>query len=240
VRARVPCLVSYLIDESLAAHALVMWWADRDDPVAVYEVLPVRREMAVQNTTIAAPFVVLPSFRFDGDDGTWSTFDIQLGTPPQSFRILPATVGQEIWVPIPEGCAGIMSGVSNCGDLRGANAASSRGFKYMDSSTWNQTGPFQLAAEQYLYGSEDSGLYALDSVTLGSALDNDSEATAKGQTIAGIASANFWLGSIGLGTSAGTFTAKDSSVPSLLVSMKEQNLTTSLSFGYTAGQAYCK
>lgn len=197
-------------------------------------------DMALQNATIAAPFIVSPSFRFDGDDGAWSTFDIEIGTPPQSLRILPATVGQEVWVPIPEGCAGIMSGVSDCGDLRGANDASSRGFKYTDSSSWNQTGIFQLAAEQYLYGSADSGLYALDTFTLASALDPNAEATLDSQTVAGIASPNFWLGSLGLGTSAGTFNAKGTSNPSLLVSMKDQNLTTSLSYGYTAGQAYGK
>lgn len=194
--------------------------------------------MALQNATIAAPFVVSPSFRFDGDDGAWSTFDVQIGTPPQTLRILPATVGQEVWVPIPEGCAGIMSGVSDCGDLRGANDPSNRGFKYTDSSSWNQTGIFQLAAEQYLYGTADSGLYALDTVILESALDSEEKAILDGQTVAGIASSNFWLGSLGLGTSAGTFNAKGSSNPSLLVSMKEQNLTTSLSYSYTAGQAY--
>ena len=131
-----------------------------------------------------------------------------------------------------------MSGVSDCGDLRGANAQSSRGFNYTESSTWNQTGPFELGAEAYLYGNGDTGLYALDTVTLQSAFGSDGDTTLKGQTVAGIASANFWLGSLGLGTSASTFTAKDTSIASFLVSMKEQNLSTSLSYGYTAGQSY--
>lgn len=131
-----------------------------------------------------------------------------------------------------------MTGVSNCGDLRGADDASKRGFKYTDSSSWNQTGVFQLAAEQYLYGAADPGLYALDTVTLDSALDSNADATLNGQTVAAISSMNFWLGSLGLGTSAGTFNTKGASNPSLLVAMKEQNLTTSLSYGYTAGQAY--
>ena len=151
--------------------------------------------MVLQNATIAAPFVVSPSFRFDGDDGAWSTFDVQIGTPPQTLRILPATVGQEVWVPIPEGCAGIMSGVSDCGDLRGANDPSNRGFKYTDSSSWNQTGIFQLAAEQYLYGTADSRLYALDTVILESALDSEEKAILDGQTVAGIASSHYpqWM-----------------------------------------------
>ena len=53
---------------------------------------------------------------WDGNDGAWTTFVIRVGTPPQFFRIIPATSGQETWVPIPSNCS---EGVAWCGNARG-------------------------------------------------------------------------------------------------------------------------
>jgi len=67
------------------------------------------------------PFSVPPSQAWDGNDGKWSTFMIGVGTPAQTFRVLPSTAGQETWVPAPEGCE-LLPNVSTeqCGDMRGA------------------------------------------------------------------------------------------------------------------------
>lgn len=32
---------------------------------------------------------IAPSQGFEGLDGTWSTFALQIGTPPQTIRVLP-------------------------------------------------------------------------------------------------------------------------------------------------------
>jgi len=78
----------------------------------------------------------------EGVDGTWSTFEIRVGTPdnPNSpgsvYRVLPATSWQETWV-IYGAAAGVCNtslGVeADCGEARGGV------FDSAQSSTWTQT-----------------------------------------------------------------------------------------------------
>ncbi|KAK5136863.1 hypothetical protein LTR08_001785 [Meristemomyces frigidus] len=194
--------------------------------------------MTHSTTTYPAPLEFLPSWSLDGDDGDWATFTIGVGTPPQYFRVLPSTSGAEIWVPLPEGCQGIMANVSNCGDLRGVNDAT-RGFQTNSSSSWETIGIYGLSTEQPLFGSSNDGLYGLDtvasqSVKPGSIVSHDLSS----QTVAGISSADFWLGSLGLGTATGNFTVQNENIPSMLDTLYNQSLIPSLSFGYAAGAGY--
>jgi hypothetical protein len=69
----------------------------------------------------------------DGFDGPWSTFDIQLGTPPQKVAVLPSTFTSEIWVWNKSGCSG---NSRTC-------FTGFTGFSVNDSSSaqqWNNTG----------------------------------------------------------------------------------------------------
>ena len=195
--------------------------------------------MTTENITVPAPFILTPSGKFDGDDGSWSTFNVELGTPSQSFRVLPATVGEELWIPVTEGCDGVLKVLEECGDMRGANAG--RGFDYEASSSWKPFGPYTLSSssstDETLYGGIDTGLYALDSVGLGTGDSGAYTPISQAQVVAGINTENFWLGSVGLGTSPHSF-SDGAGHPSLLVSMKEQNLVSSLSYSYTAGRSY--
>ena len=61
-------------------------------------------------------FVFIPSQNWDGNDGAWSTFVIRVGSPAQSFRILPSTNGNQTWIPIPSPDC---SPGFNCGNARG-------------------------------------------------------------------------------------------------------------------------
>ncbi|KAE8441242.1 hypothetical protein EG329_005606 [Mollisiaceae sp. DMI_Dod_QoI] len=54
-------------------------------------------------TTIPAPFSFGTSQAFEGNDGSWSTFVIRVGTPEQVFHVMISTAGQETWVPVPQG-----------------------------------------------------------------------------------------------------------------------------------------
>lgn len=188
-----------------------------------------------------APFSLSPSWSFDGDDGRWSTFSVSVGTPPQSFRVLPSTTGAETWIPISLGCEGILSNVANCGTLRGVNdfeGTASRGFETNASSTWDLIGTYELATEQNLWGpSGNQGLYGLDTITL-EEYSSGKNADLTSQTVAGVTTANVWLGSLGLGTAPANFSIENENTPSLLDSMKSQNITPSLSYGYTAGASY--
>lgn len=75
--------------------------------------------MALQPRAMTAPkpFSFAPSQAFEGNDGSWSTFVIRVGTPEQVFHVLISTAGQETWVPVPEGC--LPTDPNNCGALRG-------------------------------------------------------------------------------------------------------------------------
>ena len=194
-------------------------------------------------STVPAPFSVSPSWSWDGDDGSWSTFSIQVGSPKQSFRVLPSTTGAETWIPIPQGCEGILANIADCGTLRGVNdfnGQPSRGFETNASSTWDLIGIYELATEQNLWGTTGNpGFYGLDTVSLQS-YPSGRSADLSSQTVAGVSTANVWLGSLGLGSGDAHFDIKKESIPSLLDSMKSQNFTPSLSFGYTAGAFYCK
>ncbi|KAK0279021.1 hypothetical protein LTR35_008756 [Friedmanniomyces endolithicus] len=193
--------------------------------------------------TVPAPLIVAPTYRFDGDDGSWSTFAITVGSPPQEFRVLPATVGEEVLVPVVEGCLGPLTNVSNCGDLRGANVfqdQSSRGFQRNDSTTWNELprDPYVLGDAQNLYGDVNTGLYGLDTVALGDGARGGYGVPLQKQTVAGMDQQDFWLGTLGLGTSSANFSSD--TVPSLMVALKNQSMIPSLSYGYTAGRSYAR
>jgi hypothetical protein len=138
-------------------------------------------------TTTPTPFSYAPSQQFEGNDGSWSTFVLRVGTPEQVFHVLISTAGQEIWVPPADGC--LPTDPSNCGALRGVypfqNQASG-GFQSesvcflfirdllivnadgFQSSTWVPAGPSNL----YPLSLEDplnytgNGYYGYDTVGL--------------------------------------------------------------------------
>ncbi len=198
--------------------------------------MPLTNWLHPRATGQVKPFSVPTSQSWDGNDGYWSTFLIQVGTPPQTFRVLPATNGDETWVPIPLGCtnASIPNPPSNCGDLRGANPFQvhpSQGFNSNASSSWQSNGIFNLIREENL-GIHENGEYGFDTVTIGA---DPKAPTLPHQVVAGIATSEFWLGSFGLGPKPINFTA---AVPSFMANLATQKLIPSMSFGYTAGAKY--
>ncbi|OCL08205.1 acid protease [Glonium stellatum] len=188
------------------------------------------------NVIIPAPFVFSPSQAWDGNDGSWSTFIIRVGTPEQDFRVLPSTAGQETWVPVPDGC--LSSDPSNCGTLRGVypfNGQQSTGFQYNQSSTWKLIGLYDLMLEQQL-NYTGNGIYGLD--TVGLMLQNSGGLSLTGQVVAGIATKEFYLGIFGLGPKPANFSNFDYPQPSFMHTLKEQDKIPSLSYAYTAGASY--
>lgn len=188
-----------------------------------------------------SPYSIAPSFTFEGSDGNWTTFEISVGSPPQTFRILPSTGVSETWIPIPQGCGGVLEGLPGCGDLRGVddfNGSPSLGFQTNASTSWSTIGIYDLVAEDALFDSDsDTGLYGSDVIIIPSNVAGD-PAQLETQVIAGVATANVWLGVMGLGARAANFSLQAENLPSLIDDMKNQNITSSLSFGYTAGAAY--
>jgi hypothetical protein len=62
----------------------------------------------------------------------------------------------------------------------------------------------------------------------------------KNQTIAGIATEEFYLGVFGINPRPSNFTTFDDPVPSYMKNLRDQSLIPSTSWGYTAGNPYRK
>jgi hypothetical protein len=189
------------------------------------------------NTTIPAPYVFSPSQVWEGNDGSWSTFYIRVGTPEQNFRVLISTAGSETWVPVPEGCR---NDYPNCGQLRGVapfNNAQSNGFQTNLSTTWESIGLYTLDLESKL-NYTGNGLYGFDNV--GTQIQNSGGLNLTHQVVAGIATKDFYLGLFGLDPRPSNFSTFSDPQPSFMRTLRDKEMIPSLSFAYTAGAPYSK
>lgn len=194
--------------------------------------------LATQGTAPPQPFVVPPSQQFDGNDGSWSTFIVSVGTPGQDFRVLPSTKGAVTYLVAPEGC---LPGVDpeGCPEARGAEvfrSAQNIGFQTNASTTWSAIGQYDVDLEQALnYASR--GLFGFDRVQLGSAATTRS-LYMDNQIVAGIADPDYYLGLLPLGTADSSFSSLSESVDSLIYQLRNASKIPSLSYAYTAGATY--
>jgi hypothetical protein len=53
-------------------------------------------------------------------------FNIEVGTPPQSFQVLPSFQAQNSWVPIVDECVKISADPAKCGTSRGVQPFAQR------------------------------------------------------------------------------------------------------------------
>ncbi|KAF1985662.1 acid protease, partial [Aulographum hederae CBS 113979] len=194
-----------------------------------------------------SPHIIPPSQQWDGNDGRWSTFRIQVGSPGQEFRILPSTAGSEIFLPLSGGCSN-ENDPENCSELRGiedVNGFESSGLNVSLSSTWSRTGTYELELDSHL-GHNARGLYGKDALILGAIqqaqgpmdVSRRDPVVLHGQTIAGMVSKQWFLGLMGLNTRPASFSTNSPPVPSLLYNLKNQSYIPSMTYAYTAGAAY--
>ena len=88
-------------------------------------------------------------------------------------------------------------------------------------------------------GNAINGSYGYDTIgLLGKAGANN--ISVNHQVIAGLITEAFYVGSLGLSNQAINFGDSGDSSPSLLTSLKNENLIPSISYGYTAGASYSK
>lgn len=111
----------------------------------------------------------------------------------------------------------------------------SEGFQTNASSSWDQIGIYELFAGGDLLNSLETGLYGLDMVSVA-----NSKSLVSKQMVAGIATQDFWLGSLGLSRQSSDFSVANESIPSFLEVMKTQNYTPSASYGLAIGVSYSK
>lgn len=181
---------------------------------------------------LPAPIVIPASQDFDGNDGPWSSFALQVGTPAQDVKVLISTAGYQTWVVLTEGC--ISSDPPTCAISRGGT------FHPNESSTWvanNVTlkGLFSLGLESNL-GYSGNGEYGYDTVALG--WQGSGPPSLHQQIVAGVATKDFYLGVFGLNPCPSNFSDFNDPTPSYLSNLKQKSLIPSLTWGYTAGNQY--
>ncbi|KAF2850951.1 acid protease [Plenodomus tracheiphilus IPT5] len=194
--------------------------------------------LAARDTEAPQPYVVPPSQQFDGNDGSWSTFVVSVGTPGQDFRVLPSTKGSVTYLIAPEGC---LRGIdpAGCPESRGAevfNSAQNIGFQTNVSSTWSAIGQYDVNLEEAL-NYTSAGLFGFDRVQLGTASISTS-LNLDHQVVAGIADPDYYMGVLPLGTTDSSFSSLSQSVDSLMSQLRNASKIPSLSYAYTAGAPY--
>jgi hypothetical protein len=194
--------------------------------------------IAARATAASQPYVVPLSQKFDGNDGSWSTFKISVGTPGQDFRVLPSTKSGVTQLVVPDGCiAGLDP--SDCAQRRGAeifNSEQNIGFQVNASSSWSAIGQFAVDLEEAL-NYTSAGLFGFDKVSLGSAADSSSLSMDR-QVVAGVAEQAYFMGILPLGQAESSFQSAGKAIDSLLYQLRNSTKIPSLSYAYTAGAKY--
>jgi hypothetical protein len=184
------------------------------------------------------PKVVAPSGTFDGDDGKWSTFNINIGDSDdsghgQNFKILVSTSSPLTMVPAQsEWCN------SDCAKDRGIqifNGEQSLGFDMQSSSTYKDAGIYTVPKPDWWDRNELNGSLGLDNVGLGES-SKDSLILAENLVMT-YTFKDYFLGSFGL--AAGSVAAGNSDrAPFLFNFARSANEIPSVSYGHTAGASY--
>ncbi|KAK7193291.1 hypothetical protein DPSP01_013840 [Paraphaeosphaeria sporulosa] len=185
-------------------------------------------ERRAENKT-ADPVSVSVSQYWEGNDGPWSSFAIQVGKKAQDVRVLPSTASPNTWVVYGEGCP--RDAPNNCADSRGGT------FNNNNSLTWIPNSIFELGVEENL-DYNVFGDFGFDTVTLG--WQGSNGPSVEHSVVAGIADTTFtWMGVLGLNPRPTNFsTFPNSPQPSLVQLLKDQNSIPSLTWAYTAGAPY--
>jgi hypothetical protein len=189
---------------------------------ALAAVHPSRQQLLSRTSKIPIPIVVPASQNFEGNDGPWSSFTLQIGTPAQDVNVLISTAGYQTWAVVPEGCT--PSDPPSCAMLRGGEFLTNR------STTWTRNnvttnGTFTLGLELNLDYSGNR-LYGSDTIGLG--WQGSSGPSLDQQIVAGIATKEFYLGIFGLNPRPSNFTNFDHPIPSYMTNLKERSMTPSL------------
>ncbi|KAF1924750.1 acid protease [Didymella exigua CBS 183.55] len=172
-----------------------------------------------QSTGLTSPLVVPNSGRWIGNDGSWSSFLVQVGKPPQFFH----------------DCEPQRMNITDCGTKRGIEVFDSKpspGFQRNRSSTWKEVGVYRMGLGANL-GLTSTAYYGYDNIRFGSNSDQNATQSER-SAVAAYATPEFWVGQLGLSPSS-VFLNETNQAPSFLKMLKDEGKIPSLSFEYQAG-----
>jgi len=181
---------------------------------------------ATNNTTPSA-ISIGPSQYWDGNDGPWSSFPIQIGTPAQDVRTMVSTNLNSV----------VTIGSGGCIPQYGSTCADNRGqlFLYNTSLTWVPNSRFDIGIEKNL-GMDTTGDAGFDTVTAG--WQGSGGPTINHNIVFAVNSATYWIGLFGLSPHPANFTTLVDPQPAFMSQLVNYNYIPSLSYGYTAGNQY--
>jgi hypothetical protein len=211
-----------------------------------------RRSDNSASSQLPSPYVLIPSGTYDGDDGRWSTFNINIAGDGngkgQNFKALISTSSQITLVPGEVKWCSTDSCAKSRGLMLGPEGQQPHG---MDGllPDWNHQGLFNLPFNSSYGWSDDlllpgsngsndtlNGAWGLTTVGLGSA--SKDSMTLENQYVAMQYSKDFFLSSLGI--AVGSVSAGRAVEPSFFSSFATSPGLPSQSYGYTAGASYRK
>lgn len=188
-----------------------------------------RRQSNDANTPNAIS--IAPSQYWEGNDGPWSTFPLQVGTGAvgglQNVRVDISTAATAIWT----------VGAQGCPTDFGSGCANSRGGLFLpnQSLTWTPNSIYQTGLEMNL-GLDSSGYVGFDKATLG--WQGSGGPTDEHSIIWNLADGNWWQGVFGLNPRPTNFTTFTDPQTSFIQTLVNNQKIPSTSWGYTAGNQY--
>jgi hypothetical protein len=192
------------------------------------------------------PLVLTPSGTFDGDDGKWSTFNINVAGDGegkgQNFKVLISTSSPITLVPAQTGDCD-----EQCAKSRGVLDVGALGFNAAPSDTYQSTGLYDLPFKNTYYWSRSllppssngtlNGAWGQSTVGLGSA--SKQSITIAKQYVAMYYFSEFYLGSLGL--AVGTISPTGAVLKTFFSGLASAtDVVASNSYGFTAGASYRK
>ncbi|KXT03961.1 hypothetical protein AC578_9294 [Pseudocercospora eumusae] len=216
--------ISFLLTAPIASTSSIPSFALRRSPT---EDLSIAKR--AESTTYPAALSLGPSQYWDGNDGPWTSFPLQLGNAnnPQNIRVFASTaIGTTLSISA-GGCPSYYP--SNCPDSRGFI------FNANESLTWVANSMYNVGIEQSL-GMDTQGPTGFDTVTLG--WQGSAIGTVNHSVVFNLQDSQYWLGLLGLKPQPSNFTTFNDPQPSIMQDLVNHNITPSLSYGYTAGNQY--
>jgi hypothetical protein len=190
-------------------------------------------------TSLAGPIIVPPSGSFDGDDGAWSTFLINIGDDGsgklgQNFKALVSTSRSVTLLPLQADWCNTPS----CAERRGIlpyNSRQAQGYQPNSTAQHHDLGLFSLELRHVREEEEEAnGWYGLDSIGIG--LASPESPVLVRQLVAGYVNKQPFLSSLGLSTNL--LNIGSGGINSYLTDLDASEAIASLSYSYTAGARY--
>ncbi|KAI6490887.1 hypothetical protein MCOR11_007325 [Pyricularia oryzae] len=170
----------------------------------------------------SSAYWVQPSQKWVEIDGTWSSFEVNLGYPAQPVQLLVSTTISEVWA---IGRGGCPPNSNACATERGNT------YNAPDSQSYASLGAWELGLASS--GFSDTGDYGLDKLAMFNSLEGET-ISINNALIASINTTDYYQGYIGLGVIRGRFGDR-MTTPLISQMVEEYGFIASNSYGYTAG-----